>query len=360
MPSARPRRTALKKKSSVEVSFIYRVRGPPIVTPAMPSGYVPPHLRSGAQGPSTSGRGRGGRFGAGGRGAESVPTGTEAVVADALRRKDAAEKKLSRDGAVASAASVDALVEVANALRSVLHDTRLDTVKFWEAAPGKRHTSILALGETLVAIAQCTLVASRVGPLHPNLIHVETEARKAAITAYSEAIDTFTHLCGLREQYVAEQKIIAHSKPVRLYQQNAFGVGGVHGSRKDKKRLPLVAVELANVAAGALANALAGLGDVFVQCDEHAVALPVLLKAEIAYDTVANRCARSVQQAENSYQKTIEESRRDIAGTNSHSVALQVRIEFHQIPPTLFAYTRLTFFFPNRSNSNKTPRHVDK
>ena len=287
----------------------------------MGGGYVPPHLRGGA-GPSASGRGRGGRSGAGRGNTNNAPVGAEAVVDAALKSKETAERKLSRVGAVAALSSRDTFTEVANDLRSALEDSQRESAKYWVENPDSRHSAILALGETLVQCADATLVASRVGPLKPDLLNSEAAARRTAVTLYNQAIEVLTALCTLREKYVAEQKSIAGKKPTRLYQQNAFSIGGSNGQKNETQFLP-VAVDVANVAAGARANALAALGDIFVSSDELATALPVLIKAEHAYESVVDQSVNSVNKADKAYEKLLAEHARDGAGTSTHSVALQ-------------------------------------
>ena len=173
----------------------------------MGGGYVPPHLRGG-RGASASAaaraRGRNARDNDGSR-----PVGAEAVVAAALASRDAAERKLSRDGAVAAASTRDALTEVSRAIRSALEDATKDSQAYWAANPDKRHDAILALAESLSATASATLVAARVGPLVPSLLAAEAEGSRAAVALYNESVEVFEGVLAMREQHVSEQKALA-------------------------------------------------------------------------------------------------------------------------------------------------------
>ena len=145
-------------------------------------GYVPPHMREG-------GRGREGAVGgdrAGGRGGRrghqasssrnrqpSVPATPDAAVEDAVRRKDAAERKLGKDGARGASAAASTLASIARELRSALAVPNL--------SPSARSDAGLALGEALCAAAAATVTAARHGPLTPTLARAErTRARRRA------------------------------------------------------------------------------------------------------------------------------------------------------------------------------------
>ena len=258
----------------------------------MGGGYVPPHLRGG-RGASTSAAAR--ARGRNARDSDSGPVGAEAVVAAALSSRDAAERKLSRDGAVAAASTRDALAEVSRAIRSALEDTTKDSQAYWTSNPDKRHDAILALAESLSSTASATLVAARVGPLVPSLLAAEAEASRAAVALYNESVEVFEGVLAMREQYVSEQKALAAAA------KRDFG------ARPDAK-CTTVSLDVATVARASLANALAAIGEVFASNEAHEHALPVLTRAVTTYERVANEAARRAENAETAHDRVVAEN----------------------------------------------------
>jgi hypothetical protein len=283
----------------------------------MGGGYVPPHLRGG-RGASASAaaraRGRNARDNDGSR-----PVGAEAVVAAALASRDAAERKLSRDGAVAAASTRDALTEVSRAIRSALEDATKDSQAYWAANPDKRHDAILALAESLSATASATLVAARVGPLVPSLLATEAEGSRAAVALYNESVEAFEGVLAMREQHVSEQKALAAAAKRDRHDFDARSKERVQ--RLDKDPTPnAVSLETAAVARVSLANALAAIGEIFASNEAHDHALPVLLRAERTYERVADDAAKRAAAAESAYDRTVSENATRSVG---HHVATQ-------------------------------------
>lgn len=283
----------------------------------MGGGYVPPHLRGG-RGASASAaaraRGRNARDNDGSR-----PVGAEAVVAAALASRDAAERKLSRDGAVAAASTRDALTEVSRAIRSALEDATKDSQAYWAANPDKRHDAILALAESLSATASATLVAARVGPLVPSLLATEAEGSRAAVALYNESVEVFEGVLAMREQHVSEQKALAAAAKRDRHDFDARSKERVQ--RLDKDPTPnAVSLETAAVARVSLANALAAIGEIFASNEAHDHALPVLLRAERTYERVADDAAKRAAAAESAYDRTVSENATRSVG---HHVATQ-------------------------------------
>ena len=283
----------------------------------MGGGYVPPHLRGG-RGASASAaaraRGRNARDNDGSR-----PVGAEAVVAAALASRDAAERKLSRDGAVAAASTRDALTEVSRAIRSALEDATKDSQAYWAANPDKRHDAILALAESLSATASASLVAARVGPLVPSLLATEAEGSRAAVALYNESVEVFEGVLAMREQHVSEQKALAAAAKRDRHDFDARSKERVQ--RLDKDPTPnAVSLETAAVARVSLANALAAIGEVFASNEAHDHALPVLLRAERTYERVADDAAKRAAAAESAYDRTVSENATRSVG---HHVATQ-------------------------------------
>lgn len=295
----------------------------------MGGGYVPPHLRGG-RGASASAaaraRGRNARDNDGSR-----PVGAEAVVAAALASRDAAERKLSRDGAVAAASTRDALTEVSRAIRSALEDATTDSQAYWAANPDKRHDAILALAESLSATASATLVAARVGPLVPSLLAAEAEGSRAAVALYNESVEVFEGVLAMREQHVSEQKALAAAAKRDRHDFDARSKERVRRLDKDKdaKTPNAVSLETAAVARASLANALAAIGEVFASNEAHDHALPVLLRAERTYERVADDAAKRAAAADSSYDRTVSENATRSVGrhvaTQSAQSALQRR-----------------------------------
>ena len=292
----------------------------------MGGGYVPPHLRGG-RGASASAaaraRGRNARDNDGSR-----PVGAEAVVAAALASRDAAERKLSRDGAVAAASTRDALTEVSRAIRSALEDATKDSQAYWAANPDKRHDAILALAESLSATASATLVAARVGPLVPSLLAAEAEGSRAAVALYNESVEVFEGVLAMREQHVSEQKALAAAAKRDRHDFDARSKERVQ--RLDKDPTPnAVSLETAAVARVSLANALAAIGEIFASNEAHDHALPVLLRAERTYERVADDAAKRAAAAESAYDRTVSENATRSVGshvaTQSAQSALQRR-----------------------------------
>ena len=283
----------------------------------MGGGYVPPHLRGG-RGASASAaaraRGRNARDNDGSR-----PVGAEAVVAAALASRDAAERKLSRDGAVAAASTRDALTEVSRAIRSALEDATKDSQAYWAANPDKRHDAILALAESLSATASATLVAARVGPLVPSLLATEAEGSRAAVALYNESVEAFEGVLAMREQHVSEQKALAAAAKRDRHDFDARSKERVQ--RLDKDPTPnAVSLETAAVARVSLANALAAIGEIFASNEAHDHALPVLLRAERTYERVADDAAKRAAASESAYDRTVSENATRSVG---HHVATQ-------------------------------------
>ena len=150
-------------------------------------GYVPPHMREGGRGHegAVGGDRAGGRGGRRGRQASSsradrnrrpsAPATPDAAVEDAVRRKDAAERKLGKDGARGASAAASTLASIAQELRSALAVPNL--------SPSARSDAGLALGEALCAAAAATVTAARHGPLTPDLARAErTRAPPRACT----------------------------------------------------------------------------------------------------------------------------------------------------------------------------------
>ena len=265
----------------------------------MGGGYVPPHLRGG-RGASTSAAAR--ARGRNARASDSGPVGAEAVVAAALSSRDAAERKLSRDGAVAAASTRDALAEVSRAIRSALEDTTKDSQAYWTANPDKRHDAILALAESLSSTASATLVAARVGPLVPSLLAAEAEASRAAVALYNESVEVFEGVLAMREQYVSEQKANAAAA------KRDFGKRPDANNHNQTAQQALVSLDVATVARASLANALAAIGDVFVCNEAHEHALPVLTRAVTTYERVANDAARRAENAATAHDRVVAEN----------------------------------------------------
>ena len=265
----------------------------------MGGGYVPPHLRGG-RGASTSAAAR--ARGRNARASDSGPVGAEAVVAAALSSRDAAERKLSRDGAVAAASTRDALAEVSRAIRSALEDTTKDSQAYWTANPDKRHDAILALAESLSATASATLVAARVGPLVPSLLAAEAEGSRAAAALYNESVEVFEGVLAMREQYVSEQKANAAAA------KRDFGKRPDTHNHNQTAQQALVSLDVATVARASLANALAAIGDVFVCNEAHEHALPVLTRAVTTYERVANEAKRRAENATTAHDRVVAEN----------------------------------------------------
>ena len=251
----------------------------------MGRGYVPPHLRGGrGAGASASARARGKNA----RDGDAAPANAEAVVAAALSSREAAERKWSRDGAVAAASTRDALAEVSRAIRGALEDATEDSRTYWTANPDKRHDAILALAECLSATASATLVAARVGPLVPTLLAAEAEASRAAVALYTESVEVFEGALATRERCVGAQ--------------------AANERRDEDQTPPAMAREATASARASLANATAALGDVFASVDAHEHALPTLVRAERMYERVANDALEEASAAESAHEKTVAES----------------------------------------------------
>ena len=153
--------------------------------------------RGGGGGSSDGNRRRGGKGGKGGGGG-----GTAAgAVADAIARKEAAERKLSKDGPVGAAAACDALLSVAAALRATLASaTALGSGPDADAAfavhATTRHDATLALGEALSGAAAAGLLAARLAPLSPELTAAESAAIARAVDLYRDAATVLAQLVG--------------------------------------------------------------------------------------------------------------------------------------------------------------------
>ncbi len=169
-------------------------------------GYVPPHLRAG---------GGGGERGGGRRGGPTTRTTTtrhhhdagvapSAAVADALRTKDATEKRLSKDGAAYAATACDAFERVARVLEEDVAraDADADADREISGHRNKKRArdARLALAETLRASASARALASRRGALSPELRRAESEAAVIAAAAYARSTETFAQLCAATER----------------------------------------------------------------------------------------------------------------------------------------------------------------
>ena len=147
-------------------------------------GYVPPHMRQG-----DGGGGGGRRRGAGGRAGSdnnrnrqpSAPATPDAAVQDAIKRKDAAERKLGKEGAQGAAHAASTLASIADELRSALASAGESLT------PSARSDAGLALGEALCAAAAASITASRHGPLSPELARAENDTRASAAAMYEDA-----------------------------------------------------------------------------------------------------------------------------------------------------------------------------
>ena len=171
-------------------------------------GYVPPHMREGGRGHegAVGGDRAGGRGGRRGRQASSsradrnrqpsAPATPDAAVEDAVRRKDAAERKLGKDGARGVSAAATTLASIAQELRSALTVPHL--------SPSARSDAGLALGEALCAAAAATVTAARHGPLTPDLARAERDARAAAARMYEDAAAVLADLASWCERQIPE------------------------------------------------------------------------------------------------------------------------------------------------------------
>ena len=143
-------------------------------------GYVPPHMRQGdGGGGGGRRRGAGGRAGSDNNRQPSTPATPDAAVQDAIKRKDAAERKLGKDGAQGAAHAASTLASIADELRSALVSPSL--------SPSARSDAGLALGEALCAAAAASITASRHGPLSPELARAENDTRASAAAMYEDA-----------------------------------------------------------------------------------------------------------------------------------------------------------------------------
>ena len=203
------------------------------------------------------GRGGGGPRGASssggsGRGGGARRTYSD-VAEDAVKSKDAAERKLSREGSSYAATARDAFLTSARDLRAALDENTGGAARHWIANPRAAHDATLALGESLALAAAADVVASRVGPLTPQLVAAEADAKRRACLLYRDAATALDDLA-------------------------ALGVASA-----DQPERP--DFETHQTAVVGAANALAAWGDLL---DDPREAAPVLERAERRYETAAN------------------------------------------------------------------------
>ena len=215
-----------------------------------PSGYVPPHMRRG--GGRGVGRSRGGSGGGGGGGLGARRTYSD-VVEDAVKSKDAAERKLSKEGSAYAATARDAFLASASDLRAALDENTGGAARHWITHPHAAHDATLALGESLALAAAAGVVASRVGPLTPQLAAAEADAKRRACLLYRDAAAALDELA-------------------------ALGV-----KSRDQPELP--DFQTRQTAVVGAANALAAWGDLL---DDPREAAPILERAERRYETAAD------------------------------------------------------------------------
>ena len=126
-----------------------------------------------------------------------------AAVADALRTKDATEKRLSKDGAAYAATACDAFERVARVLEEDVARADADADADREISGHRKkraRDARLALAETLRASASARALASRRGALSPELRRAESEAAVIAAAAYERSTETFAQLCAATER----------------------------------------------------------------------------------------------------------------------------------------------------------------
>ena len=175
------------------------------------------------------------------------------VAEDAVKSKDAAERKLSREGSSYAATARDAFLTSARDLRAALDENTGGAARHWIANPRAAHDATLALGESLALAAAADVVASRVGPLTPQLVAAEADAKRRACLLYRDAATALDDLA-------------------------ALGVASA-----DQPERP--DFETHQTAVVGAANALAAWGDLL---DDPREAAPVLERAERRYETAAN------------------------------------------------------------------------
>jgi len=175
------------------------------------------------------------------------------VAEDAVKSKDAAERKLSREGSSYAATARDAFLTSARDLRAALDENTGGAARHWIANPRAAHDATLALGESLALAAAADVVASRVGPLTPQLVAAEADAKRRACLLYRDAATALDDLA-------------------------ALGVASA-----DQPERP--DFETHQTAVVGAANALAAWGDLL---DDPHEAAPVLERAERRYETAAN------------------------------------------------------------------------
>ena len=175
------------------------------------------------------------------------------VAEDAVKSKDAAERKLSREGSSYAATARDAFLASARDLRAALDENTGGAARHWIANPRAAHDATLALGESLALAAAADVVASRVGPLTPQLVAAEADAKRRACLLYRDAAAALDDLA-------------------------ALGVASA-----DQPERP--DFETHQTAVVGAANALAAWGDLL---DDPREAAPVLERAERRYETAAN------------------------------------------------------------------------
>ena len=171
-------------------------------------GYVPPHMRQG-----DGGGGGGRRRGAGGRAGSdnnrnrqpSAPATPDAAVQDAIKRKDAAERKLGKEGAQGAAHAASTLASIADELRSALASAGESL------SPSARSDAGLALGEALCAAAAASITASRHGPLSPELARAENDTRASAAAMYEDAYVVLADLARWCETQIKSHHSQNHS-----------------------------------------------------------------------------------------------------------------------------------------------------
>ena len=143
--------------------------------------------------------------------------------------------------------------ERARDLRAALDENTGGAARHWIANPRAAHDATLALGESLALAAAADVVASRVGPLTPQLVAAEADAKRRACLLYRDAAAALDDLA-------------------------ALGVASA-----DQPERP--DFETHQTAVVGAANALAAWGDLL---DDPREAAPVLERAERRYETAAN------------------------------------------------------------------------
>jgi hypothetical protein len=179
------------------------------------------------------------------------------AVADAIKVKEAAERRLSKDGPSGASVACDALHCVSVTLRALLIESSVSNV----LPPDTCHEAKMALGETLCGAAAAGLTAVRLAPLSPELTAAEGAASVRAVELYRDAAAVLEDLCSSRGA-------------------GGGGGGGLGGAQRD---YGVVGAETVAAATTAAANALAAWGDLVLVTSPRDAA-PVLARAAAAYE----------------------------------------------------------------------------